>query len=76
MFNPATGKFRVALKNDSFSFYPISYSNDSILDTASIVWSTGTPVGLENIGQTCYLNSLLQIYFSIPQFVQILMQTS
>eukprot|EP01156_Anaeramoeba_ignava_P007083 Anaeramoba_ignava/a350556_27.p1 GENE.a350556_27~~a350556_27.p1 ORF type:complete len:407 (+),score=153.66 a350556_27:23-1243(+) len=27
-----------------------------------------TPVGLKNIGNTCYLNSLLQAYFHIPSF--------
>ena len=29
-----------------------------------------TPAGLRNIGNTCYFNSLLQVYFSIPEFVQ------
>ncbi|KAJ1479241.1 hypothetical protein T484DRAFT_1814998, partial [Baffinella frigidus] len=28
----------------------------------------GVPVGLKNIGNTCYFNSLLQTYFAIPQF--------
>lgn len=28
----------------------------------------GIPVGLKNIGNTCYFNSLLQTYFTIPQF--------
>lgn len=27
-------------------------------------------VGLRNIGNTCYFNSLLQIYFSLPSFVE------
>jgi ubiquitin carboxyl-terminal hydrolase 25/28 len=27
------------------------------------------PVGLRNIGSTCYFNSLLQVYYSMPQFV-------
>ena len=28
------------------------------------------PVGLINYGQTCYVNSLLQILYSLPPFVQ------
>ena len=30
----------------------------------------GTPVGLKNIGNTCYFNSLVQFYFMIPKLVQ------
>lgn len=33
-----------------------------------------TPVGLRNIGNTCYLNSLLQVYFHIPQFRKIVLE--
>lgn len=28
------------------------------------------PAGLRNIGSTCYFNSLLQVYYSLPQFVK------
>jgi ubiquitin carboxyl-terminal hydrolase 25/28 len=31
-------------------------------------------VGLRNIGNTCYFNSLLQIYYSLPSFVEKILQ--
>lgn len=30
----------------------------------------GAPCGLKNIGNTCYFNSLLQVYYNLPRFVQ------
>ena len=27
------------------------------------------PCGLKNIGNTCYFNSILQVYYNIPEFV-------
>jgi ubiquitin carboxyl-terminal hydrolase 25/28 len=33
----------------------------------------GIPVGLRNVGNTCYFNCLLQIYFMLPQFVKRIM---
>jgi ubiquitin carboxyl-terminal hydrolase 25/28 len=28
------------------------------------------PTGLKNIGNTCYFNSILQVYYNLPQFVK------
>mmetsp|Transcript_25425 Transcript_25425/g.39213 ORF Transcript_25425/g.39213 Transcript_25425/m.39213 type:complete len:156 (-) Transcript_25425:2609-3076(-) len=33
-----------------------------------------TPVGLKNIGNTCYFNSILQVYFNLPDFVSNIMK--
>jgi ubiquitin carboxyl-terminal hydrolase 25/28 len=30
----------------------------------------GVPCGLKNIGNTCYFNSLLQVYYNLPRFVR------
>lgn len=30
--------------------------------------TVGSPVGLKNVGNTCYFNSMLQTYFMIPDF--------
>ena len=32
--------------------------------------SGGTPVGLKNVGNTCYFNSLMQVYFTIPNLIK------
>jgi ubiquitin carboxyl-terminal hydrolase 25/28 len=32
------------------------------------------PCGLKNIGNTCYLNSLLQSYYNLPNFVKAILE--
>ena len=34
----------------------------------------GVPCGIKNIGNTCYLNSLLQSYYNLPNFVRAIME--
>ena len=34
----------------------------------------GVPCGLKNIGNTCYFNSILQVYFNIPEFAKAIME--
>ncbi|CAG8722097.1 1528_t:CDS:2, partial [Ambispora leptoticha] len=38
-------------------------------------YSSSMPVGLNNIGNTCYLNSLLQYYFTIQELREAVLQT-
>lgn len=40
------------------------------LDVEDRIRRAGEPVGLKNIGNTCYFNSLLQTLFRIPGFVR------
>ncbi len=35
---------------------------------------TNRPVGLKNIGNTCYINSLLQTYFFLPRFRKLILE--
>jgi len=35
---------------------------------------TGQPCGLKNIGNTCYFNSILQVYYNIPEFVNLIFE--
>ena len=32
------------------------------------------PCGLKNIGNTCYFNSILQVYYNIPEFVNAILE--
>lgn len=40
------------------------------LELEKRVRNTGEPVGLKNIGNTCYFNSLMQTLFRVPPFVK------
>ena len=35
---------------------------------------TGDIAGLKNIGNTCYFNSILQVYYNMPDFVKSIME--
>jgi ubiquitin C-terminal hydrolase len=32
------------------------------------------PCGLKNIGNTCYFNSILQVYYNLPEFVNAILE--
>ncbi|OMJ85775.1 hypothetical protein SteCoe_12844 [Stentor coeruleus] len=49
-----------------FGLDPIQYEP---LNPESCKRKNGMPVGLKNIGNTCYFNSLIQFYFMIPKLV-------
>ena len=43
------------------------------VDPTAVAVTPDRPVGLENIGNTCYLNSLLQFYFTVTELRNIVL---
>ena len=52
----------------------LNKSNNSDVDPLYILRKDKVPVGIKNVGNTCYFSSLLQTYNSLPQFINTLMQ--
>ena len=44
------------------------------LNAEQRIRQSGDIVGLKNIGNTCYFNSILQVYYNMPDFVKSIME--
>ncbi|OMJ73378.1 hypothetical protein SteCoe_27967 [Stentor coeruleus] len=58
-----------AIQN-SLNEVDIDYAVYDIANPETLLRFENLPVGLKNIGNTCYFNSLVQTYFNIPKFVK------
>jgi ubiquitin carboxyl-terminal hydrolase 25/28 len=54
----------------------IDVSSFEPFNPESLKRKSGLPVGLKNIGNTCYFNSLIQTYFMIPSLVEEILKYS
>lgn len=53
----------------------VSWQSNPVSDIQQRIRSDpNQPVGLRNIGNTCYLNSLLQVYYHLPEFRKAIMK--
>eukprot|EP01102_Stenamoeba_stenopodia_P002371 TRINITY_DN1218_c0_g2_i1.p1 TRINITY_DN1218_c0_g2~~TRINITY_DN1218_c0_g2_i1.p1 ORF type:complete len:1011 (+),score=241.30 TRINITY_DN1218_c0_g2_i1:393-3425(+) len=55
------------------SLQDASKDNSTQEDPYSRIRNGSMPVGLKNIGNTCYANSLLQTYFMLPEFRELIL---
>lgn len=67
-----TEAFRV-IAHDRQSSYLLRKLDDPHADIQAEKSTVNQPVGLDNIGNTCYLNSLLQYYYTVKSVRQVVM---
>lgn len=61
--------YALAVQN-SLKEIDLGYSFYDTHNPESMLRERNHPVGLKNIGNTCYFNSLMQTYFTIPKFIK------
>lgn len=62
-----------AIALDRKSSFLLAKLDDPNADVQATRTTSNEPVGLENIGNTCYLNSLLQFYYTIKPLRDVVM---
>lgn len=67
-----TEAFKV-IAHDRQSSYLLRKLDDPNADVQAEGSSSSQPVGLDNIGNTCYLNSLLQYYYTVKAVREVVM---